>query len=64
MIISIKKSGLAFFVAIVFVVAISFSTLFGLRAKAVSSPIYEYTVVIDAGHGGIDGGVVGSAGVK
>ena len=64
MIISIKKSGLAFIVAIVFVVAISFGAMIGLRAKAVSSPIYEYTVVIDAGHGGIDGGVVGSAGVK
>ena len=29
-----------------------------------SATISEYTVVIDAGHGGIDGGVVGSRGVK
>ncbi len=27
-------------------------------------PIYEHTIVIDAGHGGIDGGVVGSQGIK
>ncbi|MDE6614092.1 MAG: N-acetylmuramoyl-L-alanine amidase [Clostridia bacterium] len=64
MIISIKKSSLAVIVAIIFIVAISFGTLFGIRAKAVSTPIYEYTIVIDAGHGGIDGGVVGASGVK
>ena len=29
-----------------------------------AAKISEYTVVIDAGHGGIDGGVVGSQGVK
>ena len=28
------------------------------------SPNAQYTVVVDAGHGGIDGGVVGSSGVK
>ena len=29
-----------------------------------TAKISEYTIVIDAGHGGIDGGVVGSQGVK
>ena len=64
MIISIRKRGLAFILAIVVVVAISFGTLIGVRVAEASSPIYEYTIVIDAGHGGIDGGVVGATGVK
>ncbi|MDE6372786.1 MAG: N-acetylmuramoyl-L-alanine amidase, partial [Clostridia bacterium] len=34
------------------------------QSKPVVANISEYTVVIDAGHGGIDGGVVGSQGVK
>lgn len=28
--------------------------------SSVSPPIYDYTIVLDAGHGGIDGGVTGS----
>ena len=35
-----------------------------LRNSQPVAKISEYTVVIDAGHGGIDGGVVGSQGVK
>nr|MDE7071193.1 N-acetylmuramoyl-L-alanine amidase [Clostridia bacterium] len=35
-----------------------------VRNAQASAKISEYTVVIDAGHGGIDGGVVGSQGVK
>ena len=31
-------------------------------AKASGTPAYKYTVVIDPGHGGIDGGVVGAGG--
>lgn len=33
-------------------------------AKASGTPAYKYTVVIDPGHGGIDGGVVGAGGYK
>ena len=37
---------------------------FSVRNTQAAAKISEYTVVIDAGHGGIDGGVVGSQGVK
>jgi len=61
MFIAINKKSVIIFclllcVVIVFVLVVSIMT------KPASTPMYEYTIVIDAGHGGIDGGVVGVSG--
>ena len=52
----IKKKYLYFFIAIVGVFSFG---LLGINAYNASSPKAKYTVVIDAGHGGIDGGCEG-----
>lgn len=51
------------------VVLCAFATAFGMCVKALSVPVFAVTrpmcVVLDAGHGGVDGGVVGrETGVK
>ena len=66
MFITLKKK---LFVAVVICVIIVLVCSVGGVCISVSNAhtgarISEYTVVIDAGHGGIDGGVVGSQGVK
>lgn len=53
----IKKNKILIVVLCVFIVALLLSTLF--TVKFTSSPKFDYTIVIDAGHGGIDGGTVG-----
>ena len=60
-----KKVGLILFT----VVACAFIAAFGMCINALSVPVFAVTrpmcVVLDAGHGGIDGGVVGrETGVK
>ena len=53
----IKKNFIYIFIAVVFVFCIS---LLSINVyKNTSAPRTKYTVVIDAGHGGIDGGSVG-----
>ncbi|MDE6189454.1 MAG: N-acetylmuramoyl-L-alanine amidase [Clostridia bacterium] len=64
MIISIKKQTLIIFITAIFVVVASCATLLGYKVVGAAAIIPEYTIVIDAGHGGIDGGVVGATGVK
>ncbi|MDE5756617.1 MAG: N-acetylmuramoyl-L-alanine amidase [Clostridia bacterium] len=60
-----KKYIVAFAIILVFValIAVGGGYFYVHKAQA-TAKISEYTVVIDAGHGGIDGGVVGSQGVK
>ncbi|MDE6275446.1 MAG: N-acetylmuramoyl-L-alanine amidase [Clostridia bacterium] len=62
-----KKSYVIAIAIIIVIVAASIAVgggyIYTHRAQA-TAKISEYTVVIDAGHGGIDGGVVGSQGVK
>lgn len=67
MFITLKKKSVAVaIVLIVAVVAISVGCAFVAEnaARATMVKTNGMTVVIDAGHGGIDGGVVGSTGVK
>ena len=52
-----KKKIIIFFL-IIFIGIVLFSSIF-LASKNVSVPKSTYTIVIDAGHGGIDGGCVG-----
>ena len=57
----IKKKNVIFLTIIILViVAVSLSSIF-INASA-NRPIYGYTIVIDAGHGGIDSGVLGYSG--
>jgi len=44
-------------------IAIVMLSLVFIPKQEVATPVYKYTVVIDAGHGGIDGGCVGKSGV-
>lgn len=50
--------------AILFVILVAICSIVGIcyAARATSSPKPEHTIVIDAGHGGRDGGTVGSGG--
>lgn len=63
----ITKKKFIVTVAIIAVIAVAVSVcgvcIFAHKSQTVAK-FYEHTVVIDAGHGGIDGGVVGSQGVK
>ncbi len=59
MFVAVKKNYIIVF--ILFFIVFLCSTI-GYFATDVSSPKYSYTIVIDAGHGGIDGGVVGYSG--
>ncbi|MBQ8748871.1 MAG: N-acetylmuramoyl-L-alanine amidase [Clostridia bacterium] len=59
--IAIKKKSLLIFL-VAFLCVCLFSVGIYYTSKSVSVPITEYVVVIDAGHGGIDGGVVGASG--
>ena len=59
MFVAVKKNYIIVF--ILFFIVFLCSTI-GYFATNVSSPKYSYTIVIDAGHGGIDGGVVGFSG--
>ncbi len=54
--ITIKKKWIFCFV---FFVVASFLLLIFVPVKKTSAPLTQYTVVIDAGHGGLDGGSVG-----
>lgn len=56
----LKKKNIIFALFVIFF-AISFAFLPKIISS--SSPKAKYTVVIDAGHGGIDGGSVGKSGV-
>ncbi len=59
---SIAKPAAAVCAAALFVLAIFFA--FPDEAKSVMGAYSEHTLLIDAGHGGIDGGAVSSDGVK
>ncbi|MDE5654397.1 MAG: N-acetylmuramoyl-L-alanine amidase [Clostridia bacterium] len=60
-----KKHIVAVAIISVFVLALSVGGVYiSVHNAQATAKISEYTVVIDAGHGGIDGGVVGSQGVK
>ena len=58
---TIKKAHCA--ILLVILVAICLIVGVCYAARATSSPKALYTIVIDAGHGGRDGGAVGSTGV-
>ena len=58
---TIKKAHCA--ILLVILVAICLIVGVCYAARATSSPKAQYTIVIDAGHGGRDGGAVGSTGV-
>ena len=54
---TIKK---VYIIAVLLVVALSITLGITVKVCASSSPVSQYTIVVDAGHGGIDGGCVGS----
>jgi len=54
--ITLKKKHIIILLFIIFAICLVF---FAGRVVKSSSPKANYTVVIDAGHGGIDGGAVG-----
>lgn len=55
------KKGLAFFLLLLFcLVGFGSFYLMAPKEQGANSPAYFHTIVIDAGHGGIDGGVIGS----
>lgn len=58
----LSKKLISIILLCVLVLSVFSVGLFTLKDKSVSTPITQYTVVIDAGHGGIDGGVVGASG--
>lgn len=65
----ITKKKYVYIAAIAIIVVISVASItvggcFYAHRAHTTAKISEYTVVIDAGHGGIDGGVVGSQGIK
>ena len=66
MFVTLKKKHIVIgIICVLIAVAISVGAVgFSARSTQETAKISEYTVVIDAGHGGIDGGVVGSQGVK
>lgn len=55
--VTIKKRTLCILIGILLCICLVLGTMFAVRQ--VSVPRQTYTVVIDAGHGGIDGGCVG-----
>lgn len=60
-----KKNIITVAICVVVFIAITVGVIgITVHNVQVAAKISEYTVVIDAGHGGIDGGVVGSQGVK
>ncbi len=54
---TIKKSHCAIFLAIVLIVCVFCATYFSIKSSASPKPVH--TIVIDAGHGGRDGGACG-----
>ncbi len=58
MIVCIRKRIVIFAILLIVAIVGAFGTYFAVREVGYS-PKAEYTVVIDAGHGGIDGGCVG-----
>lgn len=62
MFLTVKKKALYFIVPCILSVCAICAACFSTLPTAMPNPLH--TVVIDAGHGGIDGGVVGSTGVK
>ena len=62
---TVKKNIVIVAIIAIAVIAIcAVGACIGAHMAQATAKISEYTVVIDAGHGGIDGGVVGSQGVK
>ena len=64
---NIRKNSCCLTLVLVFVLAAVFCFgLVGFNAQSAEAEakMGQYTIVIDAGHGGMDGGVVGSKGVK
>lgn len=59
-ILTISKKLLVIIIVSVLIACIFSGVYF--YTKSVSTPMAQYTVVIDAGHGGIDGGVIGASG--
>lgn len=47
------------FIAITLLIILFLSFVFALPSAFTSTPNYNYKIVIDAGHGGVDGGAVG-----
>ena len=61
MVLILKKKAILLFFLCFFIFVI---LLLYLKIMPVTSPKHVYSIVIDAGHGGIDGGCVGVSGVK
>lgn len=59
MIVALKKKYIIVFILFL-IILVSTTACYFINVNA--SPKYSYTIVIDAGHGGIDGGVVGFSG--
>jgi len=47
------------FIIIILIIILLFSCIFALPSAFTSTPNQKYVVLIDAGHGGVDGGAVG-----
>jgi len=59
MFITIKKKHIIITLAIIFGLIVVFAGVYGIRSATAIRPYRDMTVVIDAGHGGRDGGVTG-----
>lgn len=62
MLVVLKKRTVIAVILCLIVMSICLTACFTVRASA--APTFERTIVLDAGHGGVDGGVVGSSGIK
>lgn len=58
----VVKKNMVVAVLLILIVMFSFATVIKTQSKTASSPINK-TVVVDAGHGGMDGGCIGIDGV-
>jgi N-acetylmuramoyl-L-alanine amidase len=63
-IIVIKKKALFVIIAIILVACVILGLMLGCRSITTTVPIDEKVIVLDAGHGGVDNGVVGVNGTK
>lgn len=63
-IIIMKKKTLIIVIAIILMASVILGVSLGCASMFTSSPVDERVIVLDAGHGGVDNGVVGKNGTK